>query len=508
MFFLQPFWLLSLLGLAVPVAIHLWNRKKGRRIKVGSIALLRETQSRRMSNLRLTEAGLLLLRCLVLALLGLGLAGPRWNALRPETQRAWVLVSPELREPLRDTTGLVRRTLDSLAGPARELRWFAEGFPPVSPGAGIGEAPAAPAGDYWDLLRAADAQLPGGTSVYLLTGERLAALRGERPAVALDLKWLTFPPGDSVGRAVRAVFLTPADSLRVVWRESRPEGNAMRTTSLPVATGAYPGPGGSTWRVSRTNGLPAVQWADGPPVQADTATTRLVIYHAPAYRTDARYVRAAAGAVARFTGRKMTVQTVMQPDGVPAAADWVFWLSHEPLPGGQPRSRTTFRYPRADPARDVSTPLRWPPATARPLRVYRRFTAATPGVPVWRDGYGQPVLTAEQGEAGTVYHFSGRFDPQWNDLAWSEAFPEALLALLDEPFSPAGRIPQSQPSDRRLVDARQLLPRYAEREAARPERQHGVDLREPLLLAAALLFGLERLLSHRRRTQPLKKATA
>jgi len=505
MFFLQPFWLLSLLGLAVPVAIHLWNRKKGRRIKVGSIALLRETQSRRMSNLRLTEAGLLMLRCLVLALLGLGLAGPRWNASRPETQRAWVLVSPELGESLRDTTGLVRRTLDSLAGPARELRWFAEGFPPVSPGAAVAGAPV---GDYWDLLRAADARLPGGTSVYLLTGERLAALRGERPAVALDLKWLTFPAGDSTNRAVQAVFLTAADSLRVVWRESRPAGNAMWTTSLPAAPGVYPGPGGAAWRVSRAHGLPAVQWADDRPVRADTATTRLVIYHQSAYRTDARYVRAAAGAVARFTGRKMTVQTVTRPDAVPPATDWLFWLSHEPLPGGGPRSRTTFRYPRADSARDVNTPLQWPLATVRPLRVYRRFAAAAPGVPLWRDGYGQPVLTVERAGASTVYHFSGRFDPEWNDLAWSEAFPEALLALLNEPFSPAGRIPEAQLPDRRLVDARQLLPRYVKRETARPEKQDGVDLREPLLLAAALLFGLERLLSHRRRTPILKKATA
>jgi hypothetical protein len=42
----------------------------------------------------------------------------------------------------------------------------------------------------------------------------------------------------------------------------------------------------------------------------------------------------------------------------------------------------------------------------------------------------------------------------------------------------------------------------------RPKRQTGVDLREPLLGVAVLLFGLERLLSHRRQTQIPKKATA
>jgi hypothetical protein len=504
MFFLQPFWLLSLLGLAVPVAIHLWNRKQGRRIRVGSIALLRETQSRRMSHLRLTETGLLLLRCLLLALLALGLAGPRWHALEGESPRAWVLVSPALREPLRDTTSLVRRTLDSLTGPDRELRWFIDGFPAVSPKGAFGEAPTAPAGDYWGLLRAADARLPGGTSVYLLTGERLAALHGERPAVGLDLKWLTFPTGDPARRTVQEAFLTASDSLRVTWRESRPDGNVLHVASLPAAPGTYPGPGGSDWRVSRENGRPVVQIAGDRPVRADTATTRIVLYHPPAYRTDARYVQAALGAVARFTGRRIAVQTVAQPGALPPA-DWLFWLSHEPLPNGRPRM--TFRYSAADSARDVHTWLRWPPATASPLRVYRRFTAAPPGVPVWQDGYGQPVLTAERSRAGDVYHFSGRLDPQWNDLAWSEAFPEALLALLPEGV-PRPERTNTQAPDVRLVDARQLMPRFVSRQATRPESPRGRDLREPFLLAAVLLFGLERLLAHRRQTQILKKATA
>jgi hypothetical protein len=126
---------------------------------------------------------------------------------------------------------------------------------------------------------------------------------------------------------------------------------------------------------------------------------------------------------------------------------------------------------------------------------------------VWQDGYGQPVLTAERSRVGCVYYFSGRFDPQWNDLAWSEAFPEALLALLHEEL-PRPERTNTQNPDMRLVDARQLMPRLVSRETTRPETQSGRDLREPLLLAAVLLFGLERLLSHRRQTQILKKAKA
>jgi hypothetical protein len=41
MAFLNPLYLWALLGLAIPVAIHLWSRKEGRTIKVGSIKFLK-----------------------------------------------------------------------------------------------------------------------------------------------------------------------------------------------------------------------------------------------------------------------------------------------------------------------------------------------------------------------------------------------------------------------------------------------------------------------------------
>jgi hypothetical protein len=116
-------------------------------------------------------------------------------------------------------------------------------------------------------------------------------------------------------------------------------------------------------------------------------------------------------------------------------------------------------------------------------------------------------LTAQRSGKGNVYYFSGRFDPQWNDLVWNESFPEALLALMQtEVFGPdsAG----NSTSDVRHVDARQLLPRQGSRKAAAPVKENGVPLREPLLLAVVLLFGMERWLSHRQHKQTAKKVTA
>jgi len=71
----NPWALLALGALALPLAIHLLNRHRGQRVWVGNIALYRQPRRQRLLALRLYQPGLLALRLLVLSLLGLLLAG-------------------------------------------------------------------------------------------------------------------------------------------------------------------------------------------------------------------------------------------------------------------------------------------------------------------------------------------------------------------------------------------------------------------------------------------------
>ena len=50
--------------------------------------------------------------------------------------------------------------------------------------------------------------------------------------------------------------------------------------------------------------------------------------------------------------------------------------------------------------------------------------------PIWRDGFGDPVLSLEKQEQSNLYHFYSRFDPAWSDLVWSDDFPKMLLKLI------------------------------------------------------------------------------
>ena len=66
---LQPIWLAAMAGIAIPVIVHLWNLRRGKVLKIGSVALLTEASRRLAWSRRITQWWLLVVRCLLLAAL-------------------------------------------------------------------------------------------------------------------------------------------------------------------------------------------------------------------------------------------------------------------------------------------------------------------------------------------------------------------------------------------------------------------------------------------------------
>ncbi|HEY6222774.1 MAG TPA: BatA domain-containing protein, partial [Gemmatimonadales bacterium] len=64
-----PLWLAALAALAVPIALHLWSRRSGRAVRVGSIRLLGGAPPAMARRPRLHDPWLLALRCALLAAL-------------------------------------------------------------------------------------------------------------------------------------------------------------------------------------------------------------------------------------------------------------------------------------------------------------------------------------------------------------------------------------------------------------------------------------------------------
>ena len=74
--FTSPWYLLGLLGLALPILIHLLTRRQQTRLKFSAVYLLQQAQKRSVRKSRPNKLLLLLLRCLAIGFLCLALANP------------------------------------------------------------------------------------------------------------------------------------------------------------------------------------------------------------------------------------------------------------------------------------------------------------------------------------------------------------------------------------------------------------------------------------------------
>lgn len=123
--FLNPAFLWGLLGLSIPIGIHLLSRKEGKVIRMGSLRHLQETSTQKFKGIRLNEIVLLILRCLLIGFLILLLSDVRY-AGNTTTEKRWLLIEPGLENDKRLT-----KLQDSLVSEGFEVRFFAKNFPPL-----------------------------------------------------------------------------------------------------------------------------------------------------------------------------------------------------------------------------------------------------------------------------------------------------------------------------------------------------------------------------------------
>ena len=176
---LAPAGLLGLLAIAIPVAIHLISRGRGRRVLIGNIELVRAARRTRATALRLTQWLLLLLRITIivvatlllaqLALQGNDSADPGASYVTP----GW----------LRSATDAERADLLSLEPTARVLT---AGYPPASD---FDPAAADPDYDTWPLLAERLSTLRHEGTVDVYTEPRMAAFGDRRPALPNEVRW-------------------------------------------------------------------------------------------------------------------------------------------------------------------------------------------------------------------------------------------------------------------------------------------------------------------------------
>jgi hypothetical protein len=217
---LQPAWLWGLLGLLVPLAIHLLHRRSQRPLLVGSLQAYRGGAPVQARRLRPNELWMLLLRCLLLALFVLLLARPVMHPSEKEA-RPTVFLAPELVEEVNG---------DSLEAAGFETRLLQPGIPLLAEGA----APFTTPYSYWDVFREIDSRHGLGDTVWLLFKPMLDNFSGRKPALSRTFVALPQPTKKEKPRLLSAVK-QGEQSLQLHWWEKEQGFWRIRRKEVPLA---------------------------------------------------------------------------------------------------------------------------------------------------------------------------------------------------------------------------------------------------------------------------------
>jgi hypothetical protein len=502
--FLNPIWFFGAAALVIPVLIHLWNIRSGKVLRVGSISLIQAASRKSSRSFKLLDIPLFILRCLLLLLLALLLALPVWQKkVQAAKVKGWVLFP---KENFTATYQKFKPIIDSLTKAGYEFHYFNAGFAKSNltqiflnrKDSIITSLPAPKASqpNYWSLVNELDNKVSSDLPVYIFMPNQTSYFTGTKPQVAMKLNWQTYTPADSAINFIHDAWFTHSGDVRVIQGHSKPSGINYTFNNVQANDKAN-----ADYIIATVNGKATISLPQSKQqaIAVDTATQRIIIY-ADNNATDANYLKAALLAVTQFTQRRYVLKMVNNPGQIPAKTQWLFWLSEKPINQQVLKNtRHLFTYEKGK-AIAVST---WMNnggqfTTALPhnekIDLYKLIKADKSYTPLWQDGFGYPVLSVQQSGQANIYHYYSRFNPAWNNLVWSDAFPAWLLKLTAEPAKT-----DIAQYDRRVLSTQQYMPQIL-------SEIHTVTDAKPLenkslaryfWLAIIIVFAAERWLAHR-----------
>ena len=314
MYFLSPLYLWALLGLAIPIAIHLWNKKEGKTIKVGSIRLIEEADSKQSSSIKLNEWLLLILRLLLLTLLILIIAEPR---IKQSTQKVAVTYLVEASLLAYEETTKIFDTLN----PENTIRLFQEGFPELDRENFTDASKVVP--NYWQLAK--ELEELQSDSIVIFTNSFVTGIKGKRPAIQKNVNW---------------IFLDPGKTEEVVIKASEKDGritilktlNSSESLSFETEKISANDP-----RISKTTERDSFYFrnnnsAEVLPITKESAI-KLEVYYTENFAESERYIEAALQAISTYANREISIHKVQERESLEIQnADAIIWLSEEPKP--------------------------------------------------------------------------------------------------------------------------------------------------------------------------------
>lgn len=321
MTFLNPSYLWALMGILVPIVIHLWNRKKVQTIKVGSIKMLTESEPKRTSNIRPNEWWLLFLRILMISLLVFILAEPIFKSEQEKEPITYII------EPGLLNLKSMEQLLDSV--PSDAQRVMAKGFPLVEEY----DVPAtkSPVPKYWQMAQ--EMEHLATDSIIVFTRGLAKGIRGMRPTTHQRINWIVVDTGEDTTALVEATV--DKDSVELLFMASDSKSLTYSTSNISKNRKDIDFNFNATKDSIRVNG-------DWIPLKADKPL-KIVIVADDSHPNELKYIKSAYRALGKFLDKPIEITSVNTIDDLDLDAyATLVWLREEKF-GNHPINTLIYR---------------------------------------------------------------------------------------------------------------------------------------------------------------------
>ncbi|AEM71886.1 double-transmembrane region domain protein [Allomuricauda ruestringensis DSM 13258] len=303
MVFANPSYLWALLGLLVPLAIHLWSKKEAKIIKIGSIQLLDESNSRQSSSIQLNEWLLLLLRMLIVALVVLLMAGPQWRTKGNQKQITYLVETSIANEVS------ISSVLDSLQedSPVFLLK---NGFPEWEDDADYQSDKEQP--NYWQLVQKMDSLR--SDSIVVFTKALVKGIKSMRPNTQKKIHWVVVDSEETQDQPLLAVKQESAVELIT----ASSTGRATKINKELLEEG---------FNISNDSLRLLSEEPQTVPLKK-LDTLRINLYVEDDFEREGKYIEASFRALSAFLKREIVIHKEDEPTSDQANLN--IWLSNEP----------------------------------------------------------------------------------------------------------------------------------------------------------------------------------
>jgi hypothetical protein len=493
---LNPIWLFAIGGIAIPLIIHLWNVKKGKTLKVGSISLLGESSRQSAKSLKLSDLLLLFLRCFLLIILAFILAKPIWESLdKKNIKSGWILIEEENSKEIYDNFKL---EIDSLLGLEYEFHFFEPEFRTAKITEVIAENKSNKNNilSYWPLLNLLNDKIPTNTKAFLFTSNRLNRLGSERAIISFPLTWKTINMIDSTSTWIENAWFKESGNIMATIATSSPTATIFTTETFNPAIK------NSRLSLEFDKGAAVLNYIDrnkkdSSSILIDTTSIKIAIY-TDKFKSDASYIKAAIVAIQNYTARKIELSE-FSTKNIPSDQNIVFWLSESGIPNQLKPKNTLFTYKSGD-VKNVNSQLKLKQSAPNVnIELYKRINISeneASGFPIWEDGFGNPILYQELTKDYVKLQFYSRFNPDWSELVWSQEFPKALTHIILS----NNKSSKIHSLDKRKVNPAQMAPLFLNRSKSFTNKSQSKEksLENQFWLAFILIFMTERFLTFKK----------